>query len=122
MQAGFANSDLAWDARNIVVAKLRLEAGLGSEPSGDDDSVTATLENGEQVELYGDAVDVAKPKPEASPALAAAISEIINNPATPADLYNSVADFVTDLRSGPPDNSPRAIHSLLTKEVSHAAN
>jgi hypothetical protein len=91
---------------------------LPSQPVGEDiDHVNATLENGEQVELYGDAVDVAKRKPEASQAHANAISEIINNPAAPADLHNSVADFVADLRSSRQDNSPAAIHNLLTKEA-----
>lgn len=98
------------------------------ENEEDDGGVTVALPNGKEVTLYGDAADMAKekPEPEASPALAAAISEIINNPATPTDLYNSVADFVTDLRSGRLDNSTAAIQTLLTqiarKEASHAQN
>ena len=60
-----------------------------------DEFVTVTLPNGKQVELSGDAVEMAKPaKPEAE--LAAHVKAIIEHPLTPASLYEAVAAFVCD--------------------------
>lgn len=64
----------------------------------DDESVTATLPDGEKVELYGDAVDLAKAKPVNGKVLRA-MSELLHNPETPGDLYESVAEFVCEATS-----------------------
>lgn len=106
MQAGFAGSDLAWGARKDAVEKLRIEAGLSSEPSGDDDSVTAALEehdhvdvtlpNGKELRLYGDAADMAKEPPIGSQRTLRAVLELLHNPETPQNLFEAVAAFVCE--------------------------
>ena len=62
--------------------------------------VVATLPNGEEVELHGDAVEIAKtpgekPKSDRDRVLQA-IQELLHNPETPQGLYEAVAQFLCE--------------------------
>ena len=65
-------------------------------PDTDDDFVTVTLPNGNEVDLYGDAVDLAKDVTATEAALAEHILAIMNHPKVPNALYNAVGNFITD--------------------------
>jgi len=64
--------------------------------SSEPEPITATLPNGKEVELYGDAAELAGENTMHPDwlRLADAVAEICSNGATPADLKNSVLDFL----------------------------
>ncbi|MGI9068566.1 MAG: hypothetical protein ACR2HX_19460 [Pyrinomonadaceae bacterium] len=81
-----------------ILTKLFAKTKLFHLPDDDDDdSVEATLLNGKKIDLYGDAADLAREPSDTHPdwlRLADAVAEICSNGATPADLKNSVLDFL----------------------------
>jgi hypothetical protein len=99
-QAAFGHSDYADQARKRLVKELRAENGRSGETEEDGDHVTVRLPNGKEVDLYGDAADLAKERPdqvvEQSQRIVDAVNEIFSNPRTPGDLYEKVAEFVVE--------------------------
>jgi hypothetical protein len=101
------------DSQEIIEKALGFgQCGYGLCPGSDDplnpcpgpdahekeertDHVTATLPNGKEVELYGDAVDLAK-EPVADQKVIRALSELLHNPETPQGLFVAISEFVTD--------------------------
>jgi hypothetical protein len=112
------------------------------EDAGEDkDHVDATLENGEEVELYGDAVDIASAyKKSDFHKMLEAVHELLHNPKTPGGLFESVAGFITDqsnevneifheptvlatvLSSVKPEDLMGAIEARRAQEANHTTN
>lgn len=115
---------------------------VGEKEEADDpeqDHVDVTLPNGEQVELYGDAADMANEPPSEAQKVLRALAELLHNPETPSDVFEALAGFVADqsnsagqdvfhcddvlkrvLNSVPGDERMRA--RSQREEVSNAAN
>lgn len=93
-----------YDAENLrpLCVKTKLISWDQMWPDEDEtkplESITATLPNGEELELYGDAADMAKQRGDTDPAwirLANAVAEIASNDAAPSALQESVIDFLS---------------------------
>jgi hypothetical protein len=105
LYAAFRKSDgLHDEAIDLIAGVAQQDLAPDHEPinnSDDDDCVTVTLPNGKEVELGGDAADLAREDPD--PVLAA-VFELLHNPETPQDLYEAVAGFVCEQSSQCGDN------------------
>lgn len=122
MEAMLAALDRAWEhvfgqphdpyedytAENLEPLFLKTKLISWDEMWPDDDeqddaqkgpeSVTATLPDGQEVELYGDAVDMVREETQdgVDQKVLQAISELLHNPLTPQDLFEKVAEFTCE--------------------------
>jgi len=62
--------------------------------TSDDESVTVTLPNGKEVELYGDAAEMAREPLDDQARVARAFHELYHNPQTPTQLHQALGEFV----------------------------
>jgi hypothetical protein len=52
-------------------------------------------------------------------AIAAHVSALLLNPATPADLHNAIVDVIADMSNALHDNSPAYVESVLRAYERH---
>jgi hypothetical protein len=94
---------VAWDQKDADAVWDALERNDDDKlcdlvfPETKAQHVIATLPDGQEVELYGDAVDL-KPEADADDdrKVMRAMYELLHNPQTPESLYQEISEFVTD--------------------------
>lgn len=118
------------------------ELTIAMPDDDESDSVEVTLPNGEKVDLIGDAADLAREGNKSNFAPVCTVLEavyvLLHDPKTPSELFEKVAEFITDqsnqandiyhepfvlaavLASVPPNELMSAVIAARDAEVSHA--
>lgn len=78
------------------LARLFAESQTLSLQPEELESVTVTLPNGKQVELYGDAAEMAREPLDDQARVAHALYDLYHNPQTPTQLWEALGEFVCE--------------------------